>query len=80
MKKTIKKEVKKTLDTAIAQVFEKLEIAKPSSKTKRAISKVSKRINRDLEKQLKKAVHKIGKPRSERTAVRTSQPAHVNEK
>lgn len=74
MKKAIKKEVQKTLDTAMTQVFEKLEIEKPSKPTKKAISKVSKKIKLDLEKQLKKAVNKISKARSRRTAVKAPEP------
>ena len=80
MKKTIKKEVKTTVASAMDQVLQILEIKKPSKKTMRAISKVSKKIKGDLKKQLKKTVGKISKSENGRSPIKTRSQAPSVEK
>jgi hypothetical protein len=58
MKKITKKEIKTTLDSAMNTVMEKLELPDTSKKTKRAISKVTKTLKKDLKEQAKKVSKK----------------------
>jgi len=54
MKKVSKSEIKQAVETAITSVLEKLDVSKPSRKTKKAISKISKKIKGDWKKQARK--------------------------
>lgn len=65
MKKISKTEIKQAVESAVSQVLEKLEIAKPSRKTRKTISKISRQIKVDWKKQAKKSLkaskHRNGK-------------------
>lgn len=52
-------EIKETVQNALSPVFVKLAIAKPSKRTKKAISKISRNIKSDLKKQTRKAIKQI---------------------
>jgi hypothetical protein len=54
MKKVSKSEIKEAVQAAITGVLDKLEIRKPSKKTKKTIGKISKQIKGDLRKAAKK--------------------------
>lgn len=56
MKKISKTEIKQAVENAMTQVLEKLEIPKPSRKTKKTISKISRQIKVDWKKQAKKSL------------------------
>jgi hypothetical protein len=72
MKKSIKNEVNTTVKGALDQVLQVLEIKKASKKTKRAISKVSKRMREDLKKQLKRGINQISKSKNGTAKASTS--------
>jgi uncharacterized protein YqgV (UPF0045/DUF77 family) len=72
MKKSVKNEVNTTVEGAMDQVLQVLEINKASKKTKRAISKVSKRVREDLKKQLKRGINQISKSKNGATKASTS--------
>ena len=55
MKKISKTEIKQVVENALTQVLEQLDIPKPSRKTKKTISKISRQIKLDWKKQAKKA-------------------------
>lgn len=58
MKKITKKELKKTIETAINNVLKKFDLAGTSKKTKKAIAKVAKTLKTDLKEKTKKASKK----------------------
>jgi hypothetical protein len=59
MKKITKKEIKTSLEAAVNTVIVKLELPDASKKTKRAIAKFTKTLNKDLKKQTKKVSKKV---------------------
>jgi hypothetical protein len=63
MKKTVKKEIKETVEKAIAEVVQNLKISKPSRKTRKTIVKVSKALRADLKNEMKKQIKNATKPR-----------------
>ena len=62
MKKTIKAEIKATVKKALAEVVHNLKIAKPSRKTRKAISKVSKALRADLKGAMKREIKNATTP------------------
>jgi hypothetical protein len=58
MKAINKKEIEDTVEKAMSQAMNKLHVVQPSGKTKKAISKVSKKITKDLKKQHKNEIKK----------------------
>jgi hypothetical protein len=54
MKKVSKSEIKEAVQTAITGVLDKLDIKKPSKKTRKTIGKISKQIKGDFKKAAKK--------------------------
>jgi len=54
MKKVSKSEIKEAVQTAITGVLDKLEIKKPSKKTRKTIGKISKQIKGDFKRASKK--------------------------
>jgi hypothetical protein len=61
MKKVSKSEIKQAVETAITGVLEKLDVKKPSKKTRKAISKISRQIRGDWKKAARKS-QKAGNP------------------
>lgn len=53
MKTLKKKEIRQTVETAMKGALEKLHILKPSKKTKRILSKASKKVSRRLKGEVK---------------------------
>ena len=78
MKKTEKAQIRKKIEAAISATVKKLGIAKPSRKSNKLISKVSKALRRDLEATAKQAIKKPLKKRSAK--VNTLQRAKSNPK
>jgi hypothetical protein len=68
MKKQDKKKIKKTVGGALSKILESLKLSKPSKRTVRAISKVSKTLRNDLEeahrRQHKKVSVKLKAPKT----------------
>ncbi len=60
MKKVSKTDIKQAVSEAITGVLVKLEIEKPSKKTRKSIGKISKQIKGDLKKAARKNI-KAGK-------------------
>ena len=54
MKKQDKKKIKKTVGSALSLILKSLKISKPSKRTTKAVSKVSKALRKDLEEVHKK--------------------------
>jgi hypothetical protein len=50
MKRQDKKQIKQTVSIVLSKILESLKLSKPSKRTVKAISKVSKALRRDLEK------------------------------
>jgi len=73
MKKVTKSEIKQAVEEAITSVLQKLEIVKPSKKTRKSIGKISKRIKGDLKKTAKKKLK--GKKSSKNGKVHTKAEA-----
>ena len=63
MKKTVKKEIKATVEKALTEVVQNLKISKPSKQTRRSISKVSKALRADLKNEIKKKDINATRPR-----------------
>ena len=66
MKTVKKKELQQSVQTALSQVVDSLEIAKPSKKTTRFIEKASKKISKELKDELKKQLKKMVKAGSQK--------------
>lgn len=63
MKKTVKKEIKETVEKALAEVIQNLKISKPSKQTRRTITKASKALRADLKNEMKKQIKQATMPR-----------------
>jgi hypothetical protein len=68
MKKTVKSEIKATIEKALSDVIQQLKIAKPSKKTRKAISRAGKALRTAIKSAMKKEVKNV-------TGVRTSRNA-----
>ena len=64
--------MKETVEKALAEVVQHLKISKPSRKTRKAITKVSKTLRTDLKAEMKKQVKKATKPRSRKEVAATA--------
>jgi hypothetical protein len=62
MKKTIKTEIKGTVEKALTEVVHHLKISKPSRKTKKAMAKAAKALRTDVKGEMKKQIKKATKP------------------
>jgi hypothetical protein len=62
MKKTIKTEIKETVEKALNEVVQHLKISKPSRKTRKAIDKAAKALRLDVKAEMKKQIKKATKP------------------
>lgn len=62
MKKTVKSEIKTTVEKALQEVVDHLKIAKPSRKTRKAIARVTKSLRTDLKKSMKKEIKSATSP------------------
>ncbi len=58
MKTMNKKEIKSSVDKALASMLEDLKISQPSKKTVKAVSKASKAIKKELKASVKKQARK----------------------
>lgn len=72
MKKTVKSEIKTTVKKALVEVVQHLKIAKPSRKTRKAISKVSKALRADLKAAMKKEIKNATAPAKSRKTKETA--------
>lgn len=72
--KISKKEIRNTVEHAMGEAMEKLEIKTPSRKTKKAIGKVSQKIRKDLKKQARKTSKKAKKETSKSKAAEGKKP------
>ena len=70
MKKIAKKEVKSIVENAIAQALRKLSVVTPSKETKKAITKVAKKISLDVKKQAKQDLKKSKPSKQKKTPVK----------
>ena len=66
MKTVKKKELQQSVQSALAQVVDSLEISKPSKKTTRLIEKASKKISKELKDELRKQMKKMVKAGSQK--------------
>jgi hypothetical protein len=56
MKKTVKAEIKSSVNKALAEVVQHLRIAKPSRKTRKAIARAEKALRDDVKSAMKKEI------------------------
>ena len=56
MKKTIKAEIKSSVNKALAEVMQQLHVAKPSKKTRKALSRDEKALRNDVKSAMKKEI------------------------
>ena len=68
MKSILKKGVKTNIAIALTEALQKLDLSKPSKKTKKAMAKLTKRLNRDIKRQARKAVKKLKSSKKEKAA------------
>jgi hypothetical protein len=72
MKTTPKKELRQTTENALIDLFAQHEIASPSKRTKRLLTKASKRISEQLKEEIKKKFKKSEKAgKKAKTEVKT---------
>ena len=76
MKKTIKTEIKETVEKALSEVVQHLKISKPSRKTRKAIGRAAKALRTDVKAEMKKQVKKATKPsKAKKTKAEAKVPA-----
>jgi hypothetical protein len=68
MKKTVKSEIKATVKKVLSDVIQQLKIAKPSKKTRKAISRAGKALRTDIKSAMKKEVKNATGVRKSRNA------------
>ena len=56
MKKTVKAEIKSSVNKALAEVVQQLRISKPSRKTRKAIARAEKALRNDVKSAMKKEI------------------------
>ena len=56
MKKTVKAEIKSSVNKALAEVVQQLRISKPSKKTRKAIARAEKALRNDVKSAMKKEI------------------------
>ena len=56
MKKTVKAEIKSSVNKALAEVVQQLRISKPSRKTRKAIARAEKALRNDVKLAMKKEI------------------------
>ncbi len=66
MKKTVKEEIKSTVDKVLTAVVQDLKITKPSRKTRKAISRAAKALRTDLKAEMKRQIRKATSPSKSR--------------
>ena len=74
MKKTIKTEIKDTVEKALNEVVQHLKISKPSRRTRKAIGRAAKALRTDVKAEMKKQIKNATKPS---TAKKTKAKAEV---
>jgi len=74
MKKTIKTEIKETVEKALNEVVQHLKISKPSRRTRKAIGRAAKALQTDVKREMKKQIKNATKPA---TAKKTKAKAAV---
>ena len=62
MKKTIKTEIKETVEKALNDVVQHLKISKPSRRTRKAIGRAAKALRTDVKAEMKKQINEATKP------------------
>lgn len=62
MKKTVKAEIKASVEKALDEVIQTLKIAKPSRKTRKAIARVSKALRSDVKSAMKRQIKEATAP------------------
>ena len=56
MKKTVKAEIKSSVNKALSEVMQQLHVSKPSRKTRKALSRAEKALRRDVKSAMKKEI------------------------